>query len=272
MPESTPVDISYPGFELNTSFVRSRNTLLARGDFAPFYVDYYLHRSDNQIEYSAAQDKLFKAVLAGFVLHCASRPWNEMIAWTIHFEELKLNIFLTGDNETGAITGRLFDQDVKTMEGNFFFSDVVRGSQPKRRSVAQFKGNDPLSAIEVFYRSSEQRLIRLIDLGDESYSLLAEHPDCDVTWLASLTTEQARDLDKKETVASMERRVYRWHCGCNQGRMMQVLLPVFKDDPTGVFGSDEIIEMRCPRCAARHHITREAMEAFVTKEGDKGGA
>jgi molecular chaperone Hsp33 len=36
-----------------------------------------------------------------------------------------------------------------------------------------------------------------------------------------------------------------------------------RNDAAGLFGDDEKIEIRCPRCAARQVITREAMEAFV---------
>jgi molecular chaperone Hsp33 len=234
-------------------------------------VDYYLHHSDHRIRYNEVQDRLFKQALACFTLHCASRPWNEMIAWTLHFEALKLNLFLTGDNETGAITGRLFDEDVKVMDGNFFFADVVRPKQPKRRSVAQFDGNDIFSAIQAFYSKSEQRGVRAFELSDEKYALIAEHPDFDAAWFATVDAAALERLDKEEELGTLEKRVYRWHCGCNQARMMEVLAPVYRDDPDGVFGEDERIEMRCPRCGARHQITREEIRNFVAGIGEHGG-
>jgi molecular chaperone Hsp33 len=95
---------------------------------------------------------------------------------------------------------------------------------------------------------------------------VSEHPDCDVVWMQALSVETVRELEKTETLSLLERRLYRWHCGCNQERMMEVLEPVMRQDPTGLFGEDEKIEIRCPRCAARHAITREAMEAFVAKK------
>ena len=72
-----------------------------------------------------------------------------------------------------------------------------------------------------------------------------------------------RDLEKTETVVPLTHRVYRWHCGCNQKRMLQVLAPAFRSDAGRLFAGEEKIEIRCPRCGARHTITREAMEAFV---------
>ena len=50
-----------------------------------------------------------------------------------------------------------------------------------------------------------------------------------------------------------------------EARMMEVLAPAMKDDPQGLFGAEEKVEIRCPRCGARHAITREALEAFVAK-------
>jgi molecular chaperone Hsp33 len=269
MVDSTPVNTADAGLEISTFFVRTRSTLLARADFGSLYVDYYLHHSEHDIHYSAPQDRLFKQALALFVLHCASRPWNELTAWTLHFEALRLNLFLTADNETGAVTGRLFDEDVREMNGNFFFSDVVRGREPKRRSVAQFDGDDVLKAVEAFYGKSEQRAVRAFALDEEHFALLSEHPDCDKTWLESLSLEQAKVLDSAETVVPMEKRVYRWHCGCNFQRMLEVLSPAYKQDPEGIFAGEKQIEMRCPRCGARHKIGREALEAFISGQAGK---
>lgn len=267
MADSTPINPADEGFEVRTFFVRSRNALLARADFSALYVDYYLHLSEQKIRYTPEQDSLFKKALSIFVLHCAERPWNEMTAWTLHFEELAVNIFLTADNETGAVTGRLFDENVKAMGSGMFYADVVRGKEPLRRSVAAFTGSDPLQAMERFYQQSEQREVKVFELEDERFALLCEHPDLDKDWFGKITQEQMQTLDTQETVADLEKRVYRWHCGCNQGRMLQVLAPVFRQDPEGIFGSEEKIEMRCPRCGSRHAITKEAMEAYIANSG-----
>jgi molecular chaperone Hsp33 len=154
---------------------------------------------------------------------------------------------------------------VKEGPENLFFCDVVRANQPKRRSAVTFSGSDPMEAVEKFYTQSEQRGARYFQLGEEDFALMSEHPDCDLGWFRELTPGQIGTLDQKETLAPMERRIYRWHCGCNQERMMEVLAPTMKQDPEALFGDDPKIEIRCPRCGARHAITREAMEAFVAK-------
>jgi molecular chaperone Hsp33 len=208
---------------------------------------------------------MFKRGLAAFTLHAASRPWNELTAWTINFQQPLVNMFLTGDNDTGAVTGRVFAENVKEMPENLFFADVVRGTQPRRRSTVTFNGPDPLVAVERFYEQSEQRLARYFQTGEETFTMATEHPDCDVAWLRGLTPEAIGKLEETETLTLLERRIYRWHCGCNQERMLEVLAPTMKADPEGLFGDEEKIEIRCPRCGARYAITREVMEAFVAK-------
>ena len=261
--QSTPVNEAETGHEVRTYFVRDRNVLVAQADFGALFVDYFLHLNDHGIKVQPEQAAIFQRALVGFVLHSASRPWNEMTAWTINFQQPLLNVFLTGDNETGAVTGRVFDENVKEMPNNLFYADVVRGRGEKRRSSVTFEGADPLVAIETFYQQSEQRGGRFFQLDEEVFALVSEHPDCDLDWFRDLTVEQVKGIQETETVNLMERRIHRWHCGCNQQRMLEVLAPAFRADGDDLFGGDAVIEIRCPRCCARHAITREAMEAFV---------
>jgi len=263
MPETTPPNTADAGLEVRTYFIRNRNAMLARADFGDLFVDYYLHLSANQLRVAPEHDAMFKRALVAFTLHSCSRPWNELTAWTINFQTPLVNLFLTGDNETGAVTGRVFEDNVKEGPESLFFADVVRGNQPKRRSMVSFEGADPIVAVEKFYVQSEQRAGRYFQLAEEEFALLIEHPDCDLPWFNQLTTDQVARLDETETLALMERRIYRWHCGCNQQRMMEVLAPTMRQDPEALFGDDPKLEIRCPRCGARHTITREALEAFI---------
>jgi molecular chaperone Hsp33 len=267
MPETVPPNPADAGTEARTYFLRRRNVLVARARLADLYVDYYLHAADHGLKVAPEHDAIFKRALAAFTLHCVSRPWTELLAWTINFQSPRLNVFLVGDNGTGAITGRVFTENVRELPENVFYSDVVRGAEPKRRSAVNFTGADPLAAAERFYAQSEQRLARLFELPDEDFAMLVEHPDCDRAWLESLDAAAVAKLDQTEELTLLERRIQRWHCGCNERRMLEVLAPTMKQDPEGLFGPDPKIEIRCPRCSARYTITREALEAFVADKG-----
>lgn len=259
------------GLEVRTYFVRGRNALIARADFGELYVDYYLHLGHFKRRYEPLHDAMLKDALAALTLHCASRPWNENTAWTIHFCDPLVNLFVTGDNGRGAVVGQLFTDNVKEDGKNLFMSDIVRGDprhgyQPARRSMVELKDADIFTAVERYYDQSEQRPARLFRHGDEDFVMVSAHPDCDMEWFASLTDEKIRTLDQSEEMTLLERRFYKWDCGCNEQRMMSVLEPTFRSDPDALFGDEPTLRMSCPRCGAWYAITREGMEAFVASK------
>ena len=249
---------------ITVEFVRGRNALLVRGELSLLFVDYYLHLADHGLKYTPEQDGLFKEGLAAFTLHCAALPQREHLAWTINFQQPRLNLFFAGDNEDSLVVGRLFTDNVREAEHNFFYTDTVpsRGAET-RRSVVNFTGASVFRAAETCYRESEQRAARYFDLGDDNFALLISHPDCDTTWFESVEGSALLDLKQTETLALIERRGYRWDCGCSQQKILAALAPAARTNPDEVFGVDEVIHIQCPRCAASHTITREAMEAYL---------
>ncbi|HRG55460.1 MAG TPA: disulfide bond chaperone, partial [Lacunisphaera sp.] len=60
------------------------------------------------------------------------------------------------------------------------------------------------------------------------------------------------------------------HSRCTQSKLLGPLAPAFRADPAGLFGEGETIRVECPRCAAGHTLTREAMEAYLAESGKKG--
>jgi molecular chaperone Hsp33 len=93
--------------------------------------------------------------------------------------------------------------------------------------------------------------------------MVSAHPDCDMAWFEALDDEAIRALDQNETLTLLEKRYYRWECGCTERRMMDILSSTMKQDADALFGDEPVIRMSCPRCGARYMITREAMEAHV---------
>jgi molecular chaperone Hsp33 len=265
--DSTPTPPE--GIEVLSHFVRTRNAVIIRASFSELFVDYYLHLAANRVSPPEAHDQKFKDALAAFVLHSTARPRHELIAWTLHFEESMLNIFLTADIDEEAVAGRIFADNVRQMQANYLYSDVVVGRNPTHRSMITFPGEDPFRAAEAFYLQSEQRPARFFMIGPEDVAMVCSHPDCDTAWFDALTADALRDLDKTETLALLERRRYRWHCGCNQQKILSVLAPAMRKDPASLFGEAQSIQVNCPRCAARHVVTREAMEAYLAQHPAK---
>jgi molecular chaperone Hsp33 len=260
--ETAPVESS---LEVTTWFVRQRNALLARAEFGPLYVDYYLHQADHGLRYASAHDQRLKDTLAALVLHAAGRPWNETIAWTLHLQEPLLNLFACADNSFGHIVGQAFTEDIRETRENLFFSDVVAGHKPRRRSVISFDGSDIFQALEDFYIQSEQRPARMFRLADEDFALLSAQPDCDETWLRSIDLAGIAAVEETEELGFLEKRTYRWECGCSQDRMCEVLAPAMRADAAELFGDEPSLRITCPRCGVRHAITRETLEAYISR-------
>jgi len=260
------------GAIVTTDFVRHRNAVLIRSDLGPLFTDYYLHLADNNLRYTPEQDTIFKNALAAFTLHSASRPLNEHLAWTLSFQEPRLNLFLAADNEDCTVVGRLFTENVREAEHNTFYSDIMarRGADP-RRSVVNFFGSDAFVAASDYYARSEQRPVRYFHLAGDEYAMLVSHPDCDAAWFGTVDGAALGGLDRAETLSRIERRAYQWHCGCTQQKILGAIAPAFRADPQGIFGESESIRVECPRCAALHTLTREAMEAYLA-QSKKGGA
>jgi molecular chaperone Hsp33 len=256
------------GLQVRSYFVRERNALLARADFGELYVDYYLHQGQYGYSHKPSHDGMLKEALAALTLHCASRPWNEAWAWTIHFSEPLLNLFVTGDNRRGIIVGQLFTENVKDDGRNLFSADLVRERGESRRSAIDFTGSDPFAVVEQYYAQSEQRPARYFRFGPEDFVMVSAQPGCDLEWFYALDDEQIRTVDERETLSLLEQRSYRWGCGCSQERMFSILAPIMRSNPRELFGGEDLLRISCPRCGALHLITRESLEAYVAASSE----
>ena len=272
MPESNPSNpAELTGAIVMVDFVRQRHALLVRADLGPLFTDYYLHLADNKLHYTPEQDVIFKDALAAFALHCGSRPRQEHIAWTLNFQEPRLNLFLAGDYEDCTVVGRLFTENVRPAEQNSFYSDIIpRRGVESRRSVVNFFGSDVFAAITGYYARSEQRPVRYFHLLDDEYAMLVSQPDCDLAWFSAVDAAGVREMGRAETLARIESRLYRWFCGCTHQKILAAIAPAFRADPDGLFGDGESIHVQCPRCAAAHILTREAMEAYLIQTPKSG--
>lgn len=255
-----------PGIEVRTYFARGRNALVARAEFSELYAGLYLHQMDTGIRLEKEFDQLLRDALAAISLHCASRPRNENCAWTVNFQHPLANVFVAGNNQLGTVVGSVFTENIREGARGIFYSDTVAGEKPPRRSVVEFSSSDFLSAVETFYSQSEQRPARIFRYDEEDLVFISAQPDCDIAWLESLTVESVRQLDKEVELSLLEQRHYRFECGCNQERMLSMLLPVLRKQVDDVFEGEETIRVQCPRCGARHTITRETVEARLASE------
>lgn len=250
---------------VDSLFVRERNVLLSRADLAPLFSYWQAHCAAHQVELDEATAARFRSALAAFTMHCASRPRNEHLSWTISFQRPLLNLFLVGDTNESTVAGRAFTEGVKQAPHQSFYQEFVPRGKDAIRSFVPFTGDDPLLAAEQYYAASEQRPARFFQLSETRFAILSAHPDWDQEWFHQVSLGEIRDIDSTEALNLIEQRRYRWHCGCSHERLLEVLRPMFREDLDGLFQGDEQLEARCPRCQARYLITREAAEASLVE-------
>jgi molecular chaperone Hsp33 len=248
--------------ELRCYFVRRRNCLWVEGSFTDLYLEYYLHLMQHGLEYPRRHDSMLKDALAAMALHSASRPHDETCAWTLHWQQPLMNLFVTGGGyPLCGVAGRVFVDEVRQMERSLMVAQTVRRLQPARQSMVEVLGEDVLSAIEQFYRQSEQRPTRLFALDDENYAQISAEPDADVDWLESIEASQLAGLRSTEELSLLEIRRVRWHCGCGLHRLYPMLLRLGAQELEEVF-ADGLAPVQCPRCAARYETSRQDFEAW----------
>lgn len=244
---------------VESRFVRQRNALRLRGKFAPIYADYYLHLMRHKLRHSAELDQMLKDALAMLALHLVARPWAETIAWTVNLRAPRLNLFVTGGSLTESVTGRIFTEDVREPDRNYFYSQTTSQNLPEpRSSTLEVEGKDPVGWISRLYDQSEQRPARAFRLPDEEFILIAAQPDCDLDWLYGLNHESVAAIPATEETKLLETRKFRFQCGCTLDRILPVL-GGWRDKPDQLFGAAPEITIQCPRCAAGYRVTREML-------------
>jgi molecular chaperone Hsp33 len=242
---------------IESLFIRHRNALVLRGQFTPIYTDYYLHLMQHGIRHSAELDQMLKDSLAMLTLHLVARPWAETIAWTANLRAPRMNLFVTGGSVQENITGRIFTEDVREPDRNYFYSQTTATGLPEpRTSTMEVEGKDPVVWVSQFYDQSEQRPARAFRLEDENFVLVAAQPDCDLEWFEALDERAVAEIDSKEQVKVLETRRFRFHCGCTIDKILPIL-GGWKDRLDDLFEEAEFVNIQCPRCAAKYQVTRD---------------
>lgn len=260
---ANPHDDPLNRLEVRAYFVRRRNALVTRADFGPLYEDYYLHWLQHGIKFPAMADDLLKDALAALVLHLASRPQEESVAWTVNFQDPLLSLFVTGSSRPGSVVGRVWTSGVRVGSHGLFCADTHSGNTRHRRSNVEFDSSSFFAATEAFYAKSEQRPARFFHHGPEDIVMVSAQPDCDMDWFSALDDEAVRGLDATEQLALLETRGYQFDCGCTAGRIVERLAVLSGHDRAALFDGTDMIRVDCPRCGALFEISKDLFDKLA---------
>lgn len=241
---------------IESIFIRHRNCLMLRGKFTPIYTDYYLQLMQHGLQQPQKLDWIFKELIAYFTLHLVARPWAERYAWTVSLRAPRANFFVTGASLDGTVVGRAFTENIREQKTNLFISQLYQENAEPRTSTIHLQSSIPAEWIEDYYKQSEQRLCRCVELEDEVYVLIVAQPDADIEWLMDLDPTKVAEIESTEETKLLETRKFKFHCGCTLEKVLPAI-SAWKDRPDELFGDKSEIEITCPRCAAHYLITKD---------------
>jgi molecular chaperone Hsp33 len=239
---------------------RERDLIVSRGDFGPLFAAYLDHARRWDAEPDGLSQTFMRQGLGAAALHLANRPKGESIGWTIQIHRPPTNVFLTGESGDAIVTGRVFTRNVRPADHSRMYVQATRWEGRSSGSTIEVFGLDILGMFERFYAQSEQTPARFFEIDDESYLLLRGLPDVDHEWLARLSRDEAIGISEDD-LRSLGETTYRFQCGCNPERMMEVVRKMFREDPSELFRGDAGVEVSCPRCGRRWWIDRAAFDA-----------
>lgn len=239
-------------------FVRQHSVLLTHGDLRPLFERWHRHYDEHRLDLDPALANHFETGLAVFVLHLAGQSRNRHMTWTVAPGEPHASFLFAGSTGDGEVTGRVFTENIATFDkGRFYQDNIIAGKGPFR-SYAEFpRGADFPEAAAHYYADAEQRPALFFHLGECRFAMAHAHPDYDEGWFATLDADVIAKTLAAGDLARIETRAFSWRCGCeDRTRLLAVLGAAAKGDPGQLFGDALEIEVRCPRCAARHRVTR----------------
>ncbi len=251
------------GATFRTFVERRRNALLAIGDPSPLHRDLDLHLLSTGIRHDDLTLHLLRDGLSALACYLVSRPRFESFGWTIGIQKPPLNLFFTGSATERTVVGRAFRGAVKRAPRNVFISQTTRPFVGVQTSKVEVEGIDIFAMVEQFCRRSDQQPGRYFHVGDPRVAFLLSLPDVEAPWFCSVGASEAFALEKGIDSKLVSEQTVGFRCGCDIDCIARVVAEVYRENPGELFRGESSIEAECPRCGAKHTVTRERFQAVA---------
>ena len=200
---------------------------------------------------------MMRQALGGAIMHIATRPPEESVAWTLNIQKPPLNLFFTARNADSSVAGRVFTENVRTTAMSRLFVESLSPQKPEPiRSTIDVRGLDVLQIFEQYYERSEQTGARFFELAEYDLLMVQGLPDVDEKWLASLDRDSACE-HASNSARLVDEREFEFRCGCDAQRMLSVMRGLYEGKEDELFQGDDSVEVFCPRCGHRWSILRK---------------
>jgi len=246
-----------------TYFNRERDVLIVGGDSGPLVRELELHLLASDIAHDAFTMKRLRDGLSALALYMMSRPGFETSGWTISLQEPPLNLFFTGSARDQTVVGRAFLEGVEPSRKNLFYAETSREFGDRQRSSVDVEGSDIFGIVEQYCARSDQQLARFFSYGEGDVALLSSLPGADQEWLQEVGGDEIFSLIRAGGLKLISDRRVSFLCGCDTDRITKIVVDLYRDDPEDLFRGDPAVEAECPRCGAKHSVSRQGFERFL---------
>lgn len=199
---------------------------------------------------------MMRQALGAAILHMATRPPDETVAWTLNIRQPPLNLFFTAKNIDESVVGRIFTENVRTTDASRLFVETQAPKKEATRSAIEVKGLDVLQIFEQFYAQSEQNVARFFELSEYDLLMVLGLPDVEDGWMASLDRDSALAASMVSP-RPVDVHTFTFRCGCDPDRMLAVMRGLYADKADELFQDTDRVEALCPRCGHRWWISRK---------------
>jgi molecular chaperone Hsp33 len=201
-----------------------------------------------------------RKTLAGATLQLALLPPDQYCSWTFNIDELRLNLFVAGDNNEFQLTGRIYSENVKTSGTSRLFFESQRPKHKPAQSVVDFMGVDVVEAFREYYRRSLQTRATIFEVDEDDFILVQGLPNVDREWFEGLEAGAVRAWVDRG-LEPIEQRTYTFACGCNIDRINNAVRSMFSGRIEELFDGQDTVDIQCPRCGRGWSLQRRDIEA-----------
>ena len=248
-----------PGeFLIRRRLDRERELIIARAQVGGLFAAYEQHVETWGLPIDPLRLVMMRQALGGVALHLSCRPLDETSAFTFNFVEPPTNIFVAGNSGEEVVTGRVWNDDVDTSQGSRLFVQTNRKYAKSFTSVIDTQGLDLLLILEDYAARSVQAPIRLFEIEDDEYLMVASLPKEDREWFFEIDRDEALRL--YDEARDLDEKTFRFYCGCDPARMRKAITTMFGNRLDELFEGDPSVDISCPRCGRGWTVRREDVE------------
>lgn len=234
------------------------NLIVVTGEAGELWKGHGAYRKRHEIPAANPQGTaMLERLFAAAGLAAVSLPEAESWGWSVTFPGSPIGLFCAIEPE-GSVCGQVLESD---RERNL----VVVQKQGRKATMTQshftLMTNDPVEAVERYFETAEQTLIRIAVDGSGRGALLRPLPGGhfdDIGGLADeAIIERCFGLVADGAIRKLAEVRFFYECPCDQPQIDSLIAVLPREQQEELWGDLERLEVSCPRCGRIYKVERD---------------